>query len=272
MKKYFSFHTLAAGLFLVMSLSACGGATVVGTNKFKTDPNSPVVTRTVSVEPKAELVVATGLNVQYVVSGQNNVVITAPEDIQEYIKVDQNTDNVYIYLKKSPDTLKRVKIAVNLPAVNEFSASSGASITLPDGFAPVSGKLEISASSGALISGKDITAHDVEADVSSGAQISCVNLVADKVEADASSGANFSIDCRARSVEADVSSGASGKLTGTAENADLSASSAASLSAGKLLAKFGEANASSGAHVECNISSPESIKGSSGGSVTNKAK
>ncbi len=251
--------TILSLLFSVavcLSASSCGNSSSsfanisIGNSSFVSSPDSKTVTRTENIGKISELSTSAGLKVIYVVSNENKVLIQAPEDIQDKIKVTSNNGSLKLGVTQNIRNLNSLAtITVMSPAIASFNASSGSSLTLPSSFSPKGGELEIDASSGASVQGQGINAA--------------------VVGAESSSGASVKISVNANSIACSSSSGASMLISGTTKSVSLQASSGAGINAGKLKAETGNAKASSGASIKCSIASPTKISKSSGGSVNN---
>lgn len=249
-------QSLLFSIAVCTAAASCGNATStiagiqLGGNSFVSSPDSKTVTRTQAIGNVASLSTSAGLNVTYVVSNENKVIIQAPEDIQDKITISDNGNSLNLGVSRNIRNIYSLaKITVMSPAINSFHASSGSSITLPAAFSPRGGELELDASSGASIQGQNINAS--------------------VIGAESSSGASLNISVTAGSIACSSSSGASLTVSGTAKAVSLQASSGASLNARKLKAASGNASASSGASVSCSIAKPTKISKSSGGSVSN---
>ena len=246
--------TAAIGLSSVScsnSSSAIAGINFGNSSSFESNPNSKNVTRSIKISRVNEIQTSSGLNVTYVVSDENKVVITAPEDIQNKITVKSRGNELKLGVTESIRNIHQLaKITVMSPDIISFEASSGSSITLPTAFSPKDGELEVETSSGASISGNGLKTKLLGAETSSGSSIS-LNVTAESAAFSSSSGSSMS-------------------LSGAAKTVSFSASSGSSISAANLKASTGKATASSGASIKCSIKSPTGISKSSGGSVSNR--
>ena len=88
-----------------------------------------------------------------------------------------------------------------------------------------------------------------------------------KLSIDFSSGASFKGSVTVTDLTAETSSGAHSTISGTASNIKTEASSGSHLDADDLQADIAEADASSGGHIELNVSKELSASASSGGHV-----
>lgn len=238
---------------MLLTLPSChnGSVSQLFGSGFRSDPNAEITQRKVALGGAIdELETRTGLSVTYVVSDDNVVIVEAPSDLQDKIRVKAKDRELDVELKESVRKgLDRVTITVKSPAIYDFDASSGSTIALPQGFDVASGELALSASSGATISGFDMKAATVGLDASSGSVIN-VGVTADVLACDVSSGSVIN-------------------LAGSATRVDYEASSGAVIEGVSLKARSGKVGVSSGGRVSCNIVDLFDISKSSGGVVEN---
>jgi len=246
-------HSLSLCLVLAL-LTGCSGAGVKSfIGGFSSDPNSPLISRTVEIDTVSSLLASSGLTVYYKQASSGKVTIEAPADLMDKIEIASKDGSLSLGLTENVKSgLDRVKIEVFTPEIVEFSVSSGSELYLPDGYAPAHGEISLSSSSGADIKGN--------------------NIIADAIGMSCSSGADIEVTVAGGAVVASASSGSDIEIGGTAKTVELSASSGASVYAYGLKAATGSALASSGGSVKSNITNPTQLKESSGGGVKNSIK
>lgn len=194
-----------------------------------------------------------GLDVTYIQQpGEAKILVEGPENLIEYVTSDVKGQTLSISLSKSLNNCSSsLKITVTAPAITGFEASSGAALNISGQLRAPGATVSAVASSGASFSAGEVNAEKVVLRSSSGASASITGIFAGSVEAGSSSGASLS-------------------AAGKCNVAKLSASGGASLSGGGLKAESGTASATFGASLTCNISNPQSISSSGGGSISNK--
>lgn len=252
----------ALGITLMaMMLASCSFNTSMfsnndngGIGSFRSDPNAKIVTRTMKMKAGLkDLTSHAGIKVVYTGEGNNTVVISAPDDLIDKVRVEADGDDLDIGYKQSVSNVRdRVTVTVNISGMSEFDAHSGSSIALPAGYTPAGGELSLETHSGSAISG-------------SGLKASVIGL-------SASSGSSISVGITAGSAVIEASSGSSISVSGTAENAGFKASSGASINAKALDVATGEISASSGGAVNSSVREVSGMTKSSGGSVSNNSK
>ena len=213
---------ITIALVLALLVSSCGFDINIGDFGRGEQGNGTVVEQTREVTEDFTMVSASeGLDV-YVTQGTNfDISVEADENIIDLIGTDIKNGKLKIHAIENIGRATK-KVYVTLPNVEGLYASSGSQLTAETKI--VSDKLEIDASSGALVeatveassmeidgsSGANIElsgyAQDVYVDGSSGANIKAKDLMTKECNADASSGANVSIHV-SDNLTADASSG-----------------------------------------------------------------
>lgn len=114
-----------------------------------------------------------------------------------------------------------------------------------------------------------LTATDIsKIKTSSGASVKSENTIqAENLVLDSSSGSSIKLTLSADEVDSSTSSGASMDLYGQAEMLSASSSSGSSIDADELKVKEAYAKASSGGHINVNVSKKLTAKASSGGDI-----
>ncbi|WP_158976067.1 head GIN domain-containing protein [Cellulophaga sp. L1A9] len=108
---------------------------------------------------------------------------------------------------------------------------------------------------------------------SSGANVTAKNTIkSDKLTIDSSSGSLVDVTIATDDLTIDASSGANLKILGETTHATIDASSGSNVSGKKLAAKFCNAEASSGANVDINVSETLHADASSGGNISYSGK
>ena len=107
-----------------------------------------------------------------------------------------------------------------------------------------------------------------EIKTSSGAQVKCENTIqTSSLELDSSSGSSIKIRVNAKEIVSETSSGSNMKIEGETTNFSASSSSGSSINASNLKTVDAYAKASSGSHINLNVSGELTAKASSGGDI-----
>lgn len=198
------------------------------------------------------LKVESGIDVQYIQGSSAKIVVEAPENIFDIIATTVQGSTLTVRPTKGFSTKRgqTVRVIVTAPAVSNFAATSGASLSVDPGY--------------------KMADNVVYTDASHGASLSIASLAAGSVNVRCSSGASTAISKIAvNALDASASSGASLSLSGHTSTATLKAGGGASLSASGLSASSGLASATGGASVSSNIRNAQTHS-SGGGSVKNR--
>jgi hypothetical protein len=197
------------------------------------------------------------------------VVISAPSDIMEYIKVDNNGGKVRVYVNsgfgKSIST-KNVKAKIYVKDFTQLSANSSADIKVNDTF--TQDRIEVYASSSGSIDVSNLEANDFKIDVSSSGDFSG-KIWAVNLNAYASSSGDVNIYGKAKNATLDANSSGDIKATDLMiENANLSASSSGNVTTSVSRNLIANANSSGDVTVYKKGNLEQSkIQKSSGGDV-----
>ena len=196
---------ITIALVLALFLSSCGFDINFGDFGTGEKGNGVIVEETREITEEFTVVSASeGIDV-YVTQGNDfDISVEADENIMDLIGTDIKNGKLKIHAIENIGRATK-KVYVTLPEVTGLNASSGSHLTAETRI--VSNKLEIDASSGALLDA-DVEVTDIEIDASSGANIT-LSGTAKEVYADGSSGANIKAnDLMTVACNADASSGA----------------------------------------------------------------
>lgn len=179
-----------------------------------------------------QIQVSTSINAEVIKSNDERVVISAPSDIMEYIKVNNIDGKVRIYVNSgfgNNVSTKNVKAKIYVKDFTSLSADSSADMKVNDTF--TQDKIEIYVSSSASIDASNLEANDFKIDVNSSGDFSgkvwAVNL-----NTYASSSGDITIFGKAKNAMLDANSSGDVKATDLIiENAKLSSSSSGNISA-----------------------------------------
>lgn len=216
-----------------------------------------------------QIQVSTSINAEVVKSDIEKVVISAPSDIMEYIKVDNNGGKVRVYVNsgfgKSIST-KNVKAKIYVKDFTQLSANSSADIKVNDTF--TQDRIEVYASSSGSIDVSNLEANDFKIDVSSSGDFSG-KIWAVNLNAYASSSGDVNIYGKAKNATLDANSSGDIKATDLMiENANLSASSSGNVTTSVSRSLIANANSSGDVTVYKKGNLEQSkIQKSSGGDV-----
>lgn len=216
-----------------------------------------------------QIQVSTSINAEVVKSDTEKVVISAPSDIMEYIKVDNNGGKVRVYVNsgfgKSIST-KNIKAKIYVKDFTQLSANSSADIKVNDTF--TQDRIEVYASSSGSIDVSNLEANDFKIDVSSSGDFSG-KIWAVNLNAYASSSGDVNIYGKAKNATLDANSSGDIKATDLMiENANLSASSSGNVTTSVSRSLIANANSSGDVTVYKKGNLEQSkIQKSSGGDV-----
>ena len=194
--------------------------------------------------------VSTSIDADIVKSDVEKVVISAPSDILEFVKVEQNGESVRIYVNsdyRNPISTERVKAVVYAKDFDELRANSSASVKVKDTF--MQDKLKVDVSSSADVDGH-LEANQLDISVGSSGSFSG-KVWADYARFEVSSSGDFSVD-------------------GKVQHGSIHASSSGDFNGRNLEVKEGEFYASSSGSISAMVSQKASAKASSSGDVNLK--
>lgn len=193
--------------------------------------------------------VSTSISAEVIKSDTEKVVISAPSDIMEFIKVENRDGDVRIYVESSFGnniSTQNVKAKVYVKDFERLSANSSADIKVKDTF----------------------TQDKVEVSVSSSASIDATNLEANNFKIDVNSSGDFSGKVWAVNFEASASSSGDVNIFGKAENANLDANSSGDLKATNLIIENANLTASSSGSITTSVKKNLTADANSSGEVT----
>lgn len=196
-----------------------------------------------------QIQVSTSINAEVIKSDTEKVVISAPSDIMEFVKVDNNGGKVKVYVNSGYGngiSTKNVKAKIYVKDFTQLSANSSADIKVNDTF----------------------TQDKVEVYVSSSGSIDVSNLEANDFKIDVSSSGDFSGKIWAVNLNAYASSSGDVNIYGKAKNATLDANSSGDIKATELMIENANLSASSSGNVTTSVSRSLTANASSSGDVT----
>ncbi|GGP04693.1 hypothetical protein GCM10010992_18160 [Cloacibacterium rupense] len=196
-----------------------------------------------------QIQVSTSINAEVIKSDTEKVVISAPSDIMEFVKVDNNGGKVKVYVNSGYGngiSTKNVKAKIYVKDFTQLSANSSADIKVNDTF----------------------TQDKVEVYVSSSGSIDASNLEANDFKIDVSSSGDFSGKIWAVNLNAYASSSGDVNIYGKAKNATLDANSSGDIKATELMIENANLSASSSGNVTTSVSRSLTANASSSGDVT----
>lgn len=194
--------------------------------------------------------VSNALKVEIYKSTENKVVISAPDDILEFIVANVQSDGTMkIGIKSNTSwnkgiSTKNVKVKVYTKLLNKIEANSSAEIKVKDKF----------------------TQDNIEVKVSSSGEVEG-NLEANNFEMSVNSSGDFDGEIWADVADISVSSSGSAKLKGKIQNATISVSSSGDFEGENLEIKKGNLQASSSGDLQAMVSGNVEAKASSSGSI-----
>ena len=208
--------------------------------------SSSGTTQVRNVGPFSGISVSGGIKVNFTQGNNQSVVVDTDSDKQKYVitEVKNGILMVAVDYKKNMN-FKKLLVTVEAPELTSAKISSGS-----------------------LFTGLNtINANDFAIQVSSGANLNADLNVKNTTNLDISSGSSVTLDVNTKNFEFEGSSGSSATIRGNAENTTFRTSSASSVNAQSLVAKNGNATASSGSTIKMNVSENLNGTASSGASI-----
>lgn len=212
---------LLAGALLLAVAGAANAArpTLVINSVPEITPSETRTEVTRQIAGVTKLDVSSSLDVEYTPAAGNTVSVSAPENLMTFVKVENEGNELSIYLQGSfnlqgGSMRDLVKVHVTAPGIRDFEASSNAMIKIngditADSFSAdaasnatitatgnvtVSRKAEIEAASNAKVNLGHLSANSVELDAASNAKVNITQMhVAGKAEIEAASNAKVNI-------------------------------------------------------------------------------
>lgn len=196
-----------------------------------------------------EINVSTSVDAEVYKSNTEKVVISAPADILQYIKVENNAGKVKIYIKSDFGTnisTKKIKAKFYVKDFSKIVADSSGNIKIVDAF----------------------TQDKVEINVSSSGNIEATNLEANDFRIDVTSSGDFSGKVWAVNLYANASSSGDIIIRGKAKNATLQSNSSGDVKAGELFVENANFEASSSGDIVASVSKSLNARANSSGEIT----
>ncbi len=282
----------------IITTMACIGLLLTTTSwdlkkRDRVEPSAKIVERTVNTKDITALSASLSVDVDYyTTSGTPKAVITAPENYQEFVKVQQKGSTLQIFYETNGHLIDNEKISIKVYGnhVNSFNVTTSADIDIKSDIneteislqATSSGdidagrlkcqSLKVMATSSADINVAAATvSNTAEIMATSSADIDVDMLTCNTANLKATSSADLNIQSiNATTVEANAHSSADMKLKGKAKYANLSADASGSISASGLAADSGKLWATTSGTVKSNVKNVTSLKTSTSGSVHNR--
>lgn len=237
MKKYL---LLAVALFAV----SCTVPDKIPFINSRVEGKLPVSERVVN-QDFDKIHVSQSLDVEIYKSDVEKVVISAPQDLQEYIFADFSGSQLNLHIKENSNVeLKNVRIKIYAKDFDELTADTSSDVIIKDKFTQEKTKVDVSTS--ASVSG-DLEANDLE-----------IN---------GSTSASFNGKVWAVNLKSDSNTSSSIDFQGKAKNAVLKCSSSGSISGNQLVVENLDAEANSSGSIEVAVSESLKAEASSSGSI-----
>lgn len=194
-----------------------------------------------------ELEISTALKAELYQSGDERIVVYAPSDLMQYVKVKQNGGKVQVKIES--DHLKsistdRIKIKVYAKDFDHLAANSSGSIHLKDNF--IFSDLDVKVSSSGTING---------------------NINGGNINIQASSSGHYEGEVNARSVNMQSSSSGGIDIKGKSESVNIQASSSGEVDAENFTAESAVLATSSSADITIGVSKSVTASASSSGDI-----
>lgn len=213
---------------------------------FFNDNNGPITEKTYEGNID-EIKVATSIKAEVLKADTEKVVVSAPEEIMKYIKVDLSGGTLYIRVSGNigrTTSTRNVKAVIYVKDFNVLRASSSASVKVKDAFQL--NKLMVDVSSSASVQTEDLQARDFKIEATSSADFSG-RVASENLLAEANSSGSISLSGKAVRGALEASSSGSIDAEGlTVENANLKANSSGTLRVGVAKSVTAEASSSGG--------------------------
>lgn len=241
-------------------------------------PSKNYVTKKVKVGKFDGISTATSIDVLYTqTSNDQDIEIYAPDNLMEYVKVDEENGMLKIRFKGKDSKTginingkHKTEVRISAPAVHKLRASSSGDIILKNGL-QTKGEVSMKSSSSGDIEGGNVVCDVLNAESSSSGDVSIKELKAEAVNAAASSSGDVSIKyLKAESVNAEASSSGDVILSGVCRSANFSASSSGDVEAKNLQADAVNVNASSAGDITCHAVESLNVTTSTSGNVNYK--
>jgi hypothetical protein len=194
-----------------------------------------------------EIEVSTSISAEIIKSDEERIIIEAPADHMNRVKVERDGQKVHIFIKSQGifnGTANNIRAIIYTRDFSALSADSGAQITLKDKF--LQEKVEVNVSSSGSVSG---------------------NLEANDFKVSTSSSGDFSGKIWAINLTAHASSSGSINASGKVKNSNIQATSSGHFSGNELLTETADLSASSAGNIAMKVSTSLSADASSGGSI-----
>lgn len=241
-------------------------------------PSMNYVTKKVKIGKFDGISTAASIDVLYTqTSGDQAIEIYAPDNLMEYVKVDEENGMLKIRFT-AKDSKKginingrhKTEVHVSAPAIHTFGTSSSGGIILKNGL-QAKGKVNMKSSSSGDIEGGNVVCDALVTEASSSGDINLIKVECTSLEVKSSSSGDVLIkELRAESVDAEASSSGDVKLAGVCRSAQFSASSSGDVEAKNLKADVVKASASSLGDITCYAVETLDAKTSGTGSVNYK--
>lgn len=264
MKKIFSI-TMLAILFATVPVSC-----IAGRSNNSVKPASKIAKQTVTGGAFDELEVSSSIDVNYIVSNEYSVEISAPENLIEYVNVSQSNNELSLSMKSvSVNGDPNINVTVKCPSLKAVSLH-GASTFQATGIKCQDGDFELELDGAAKAGISKIIASSVEMDLCGASETTVSVIEASSIELDMSGASKLTASgIDASRIEADASGASKVKLSGKAVNVEYDASGASSFDAASLRATNGSVEASGASSVKVNIKNVYELETSGSAVISN---
>jgi|GEM_PF-5276398 hypothetical protein len=240
---------------LSLAMSACSSASIGNiTNKnIESDPSSPLTSVSVKASDIHTLNATRAVNVEYKQGNNTSVIVQAPEDIMEYIEVENRNGELYcgqiqgVNINKG---MERVKITVTSPKLTSIDVTTAATINITGGLNLNNDELDIDATTAATVNIDGVQCSELECDATTASTISISGISCTKTEAAATTAATI-------------------RLSGNTDYLSAKSTTGSSIKASDLMGQRGSAEATTGGSIKCNVKEL-STQSTTGGDVKNR--
>lgn len=229
------FRLSAIVLLLVLAIS-CKPSKINAWEVGKT-PSGPIVERRFSIGKFSALEVGNGITVNVILGSKPSLTISAPEDLFEYLRVENEGSTLELGYKQGVNLKKHVNVTATLtaPSLNDIMATTSSVVNMKE--AIKAGNVNIGATTSASINLGKIEAKNVQIHTTTSGSCNIRNIDADYIKVTSTTSASSIVemlDCDAL-VASSTTSGTC-KVAGEAKTVKLSATTSGTINARSLKA------------------------------------
>ncbi|MDE6266885.1 MAG: DUF2807 domain-containing protein [Muribaculaceae bacterium] len=250
-----------------------GQSVTVGSGK-RIEASANQLSKTLDVENFNAVKVSGNIQVLYVESPTTEVEFTAPDNVMEYYKYKVKDGELKVWLDGKvsinyPGDIQSPKLLIKAPSITGITLSGASGFVTKALRAPES-EIEIDLSGASSLTVENVNCKKFDAEISGASSVKIADIKAGVVDLECNGASNASMVADVEAIEVDCSGASNVKLSGKATSAIYECSGASQISASKLEAVNGKANASGMSSVKSNIRNITSQSASGMSKVSNK--